>query len=48
MAYYNRGFVYTKIGEQEKAIADLERALELGLNPYYKGQAEELLDNLGH
>ena len=34
-AYYNRGFVYLKIGNKEKGIADLSKAGELGVIPSY-------------
>lgn len=32
VAYANRGFAYEKLGDKPKALADLERALELGPN----------------
>jgi hypothetical protein len=40
------GVAYARIGEREKAISDLERALELGLDPSTKQDAEELLEEL--
>jgi hypothetical protein len=46
VAYFIRGTVYAEIGEQENAIADLEKSLELGLEPGDKSQAETLLEKL--
>lgn len=34
-AYYNRGLVYLRLGNQEKGIADLSKAGELGILPSY-------------
>ncbi len=44
--YYLRGFLYYEIGEMHKAISDLERALELGLDPDAEQIAEALLEEL--
>jgi hypothetical protein len=34
-AYYNRGFVYLKLGNKDAGIADLSKAGELGIIPSY-------------
>lgn len=34
-AYYNRGLIYLKIGNKQKAFADLSKAGELGILPSY-------------
>jgi len=44
--FLGRGWLYAEIGEAEKAIADLERALELDLEPGLKQQAEASLKEL--
>ena len=46
MVYLSRGVVYSDIGEREKAVSDLERALELGLDPTFRQAAEILLEEL--
>jgi hypothetical protein len=38
--------VYAELDEREKAIADLEKALDLGLNPDLTRQAESVLIEL--
>lgn len=45
-AYFLRGELYAEAGEHERAISDLERALELGLDPSSRQKAEELLVEL--
>jgi hypothetical protein len=39
--------VYAEMGERELAISDLEKALEIGLDPSSKRHAEEILKDLG-
>ena len=34
-AYYNRGYLYLKLGNREAGIADLSKAGELGIVPSY-------------
>ena len=34
-AYYNRGYVYLKLGNKDAGIADLSKAGELGIVPSY-------------
>jgi tetratricopeptide (TPR) repeat protein len=46
-AYYLRSIAYTQTGQREDAIADLERALELGLSPDAEQHTEEVLEELG-
>jgi Flp pilus assembly protein TadD len=41
-----RGLVYAKTEEREKAIVDLEKALDLGLNPDLTHEAETALKEL--
>ena len=41
-----RGAVYALTDEREKALADLTAALELGLDPELRSDAEELLEEL--
>jgi tetratricopeptide (TPR) repeat protein len=45
--HFLRGAIYAEKGERERAISDLERALELGLDPNLKQNAESLLEELG-
>jgi hypothetical protein len=42
----NHGLAHTEIGEREEAIADFERALDLGLDPGLEQEAESLLEEL--
>jgi tetratricopeptide (TPR) repeat protein len=42
----DRGQAYARHGDTEEAIADLERALELGLQPVVAQEAEAILDYL--
>lgn len=44
--YFVRGVLYAQTGEQKKAISDLETALELGLEPGAKQEAEAFLEEL--
>ncbi len=44
--FFGRGWVNAELGETEKAIADLERALELGLDASVKPETETLLEEL--
>jgi len=41
-----RGFLYLKLGDQEKAIIDLERAQDLGVPPEYRQRVDEALVQL--
>ena len=34
-AYYNRGYIYLKLGNERAGIADLSKAGELGIVPAY-------------
>jgi hypothetical protein len=45
-AYFYRGVAHGKLVSREVAAADLERALDLGLGPSLKEDAEELLREL--
>jgi len=45
-AYYGRGLVYEEQGETQKAIDDYERFLQLSDDTYWRGEAEQRLDNL--
>lgn len=45
-AYYIRGLIYSDLGERSEAISDLERSLELGLDPETEQYAESVLENL--
>jgi tetratricopeptide (TPR) repeat protein len=45
--YYYRGTVYSEMGNQEEARADLEAALMLGLEPDYAKEARTMLGELG-
>ena len=47
LAYANRGYAYYNLGDDDKAIADYERALELGLELSDHEAVEELLKELG-
>jgi regulator of sirC expression with transglutaminase-like and TPR domain len=42
-AYLNRGLVYSQMGEEEKAIADFQKVLELTDDPTWRRIAEEEL-----
>ena len=44
LGYLLRAGAYAEVGEQEKAVLDLEKTLELGLDPSTKQDVEELLD----
>jgi tetratricopeptide (TPR) repeat protein len=44
--YYHRGVLHKELGQREEAIADLERALDLGLSPDLKQVAEKELEEL--
>jgi Tfp pilus assembly protein PilF len=46
-AYYNRGFVYKLKGEHDKAIADFRKYLDLEDDPYWSGEAQKHLRELG-
>jgi tetratricopeptide (TPR) repeat protein len=45
-SYWMRGMCLADIGETQRAIADLEKALELGLLPVEQEYVRELLDEL--
>jgi regulator of sirC expression with transglutaminase-like and TPR domain len=45
-AFLGRGFAYVQKGEDDKAIADFNRFLELNDDPYWQQQAEEQLQML--
>ena len=34
-AYYNRGYIYLKLGNRRAGIADLSKAGEMGIVPAY-------------
>jgi hypothetical protein len=44
--HYLRGRVYAETGQREPAIADLEKALELGLEPDVEQDAIYFLEQL--
>ena len=44
--YLLRGLAQSEVGTPTEAIADLKRALDLGLDPYFKQQAAEALKKL--
>ncbi|MDH4136502.1 MAG: tetratricopeptide repeat protein, partial [Anaerolineae bacterium] len=46
-AYYYRGKAHAQKGDKEKAIADLNKFLELSDDPDWRQQAEEHLKALG-
>ncbi|MFC1921764.1 hypothetical protein ACFLY4_00610 [Chloroflexota bacterium] len=46
-AYITRGESLIEIGENQRAISDLEKALELGLPLEFQERAEELTKELG-
>ena len=45
-AYYNRGIVYRKLGEAQKAIADLQKAATLYQQQGDTASAQKILDVL--
>jgi tetratricopeptide (TPR) repeat protein len=45
-AYHVRGLVCVEVGERERAISDLEQALELGLDPDLTAEAQAVLADL--
>lgn len=45
-AYFSRGVVYRRLGQIKKAIADLERVLELSSDPSLRAKAEQHLREL--
>jgi len=45
-AYWLRGESLLEIGEKQRAMSDLEKALELGLSTQLQERVEELLDGL--
>jgi tetratricopeptide (TPR) repeat protein len=46
LGFFGRGWVYAEIGEAEKAIPDLERSLELDLDPDIQQDVEAVLQKL--
>jgi regulator of sirC expression with transglutaminase-like and TPR domain len=41
-----RGFLHIELGNQEKAIIDLEKSQELGVPPEYRQRVEDALNQL--
>lgn len=46
IAYLNRGVIYQKLGEKEKATADYQRTIDLGTNRGWSEQARKQLQAL--
>jgi len=46
-AYINRGTVYQKQGQRDKAIADFRKALEFSTDPNWRDYAEQQLQAPG-
>ncbi|NIN63527.1 MAG: tetratricopeptide repeat protein, partial [Anaerolineae bacterium] len=46
LAYFNRGLMYYRLTEYEKAIADLETYLELEVEAEDRGQVEDFVERL--
>ena len=46
ISFANRGSAYHMLGNYKKAIADYEKAMELGLSPEQSQDIEELLETL--
>lgn len=45
--YYFRGSIYAEMREDTAAIADLEKAIEIGMDPAFEFDAQTLLETLG-
>jgi hypothetical protein len=47
VAYYSRGAAYAKKGDDDRAMADLNKALELSNDPNLRQAIAEALESLG-